>query len=56
MLHVFAGLPAMRGQPNPVETAGNIAFAYGINHPPKSPFQGIDPDTPEGRNSQEGTP
>jgi hypothetical protein len=29
----------MRRQPNPVESAGNIAFAYGINHPPKSPLR-----------------
>jgi hypothetical protein len=29
-------VPSDVQQPNPVESADNIAFAYGINYPPKS--------------------
>jgi hypothetical protein len=39
MLHALSDRRRRGRQPNPVESAGNIAFAYGINHPPKSPLR-----------------
>jgi hypothetical protein len=37
MLHALSDHRRRWRQPNPVESAGNIAFAYGIKHPSKSP-------------------
>jgi hypothetical protein len=39
MLHALRDYRRTRRQPNPVETAAKIAFAYGINHAPKSPLR-----------------
>jgi hypothetical protein len=39
MLHALRDHRRTQRQPNPVETAGKIAFAYGINHSPKSPLR-----------------
>jgi hypothetical protein len=43
-------VPSDVQQPNPVESADNIAFAYGINYPPKKPAKGSARIILEGRN------
>jgi hypothetical protein len=42
------------GSPNPVETAVKIAFAYTINHSPKTPFKGISPGEFQRRTVNDG--